>query len=565
MARYHLSKCDTILDHQMVHASVLKTLMRFLATDYQNKNRERALTRVVSLGLHRHFHFVPNRILMVLKDWAIQLQDRSCYALLKMLAKQLFDENHYPSLGRIGRGVFSSIHECSCPVIGGPSTCCVKVIDLPKDPYGMRSMKDLFIELSILQKLQGLPQIVSLFDFGTTEDNLYMVMKLYKMDLLTWRLQIAGSVTRSAKMMFKIFAEILRSVDAIHGAGVVHFDLKSSNFLLDPVDETSGMYDWRDGSELPFRVVLSDFGEAMLTENAKRGLQRSRGTQAFMSPEMLVSGSGGKCAAPGIQSDTWSLGCLLFELITGESLFDDSDYCEFHTRLTTTSRTLIDASKVELIPEEIREPVLICLSYLLVRNPSLRAPLHAVAEWVEHLLSTNALPEPGRIESIGEGRVAPSVRNLRGFEKMSFLPEPMDLAIRKEHLPLSPRVSLMSLPSARDPWALSEQRITHVVFVHFIDAPQSTETIRQIRNSTLRANGLLFEVQISSEDQRSIHSWMDHCRRCCDNVLLSCQSAMTCQIAIVAGKNTGQYLRLMARYLTKNHNQCMNLDSGLLV
>ena len=564
LSRFKLSACDRILNEAAIHAAILKAFLRFLLADYSNEARERPLTRMIAIGLHKHFHFVPRNILLMLKDWAIQHHLPQIYLLFKMMAKSLFDEQHYPSSRRIARGVFSSIHECSCPVMGGPPLCCVKVIDLPKDLYGMRSLKDLFMELAILQRIQSLPQAVRLYDVGTSEDNLYIVMKLYKMDLMTWREGVTGGMKRGARMLFKIFAEILRMVDALHAAGIVHFDLKCSNILLDPVDAaSSNLYAWSDGSELPFRLILGDFGEAMFTESVSEGLQRSRGTQAFMSPEMLVSGSAGRRTTPGVPSDAWSLGCLFYELLTGELLFDDSDYSEFHTRLTTTSRALVDPIKVNKIPPEMREAAWICLSYLLVRNPSMRAPLKAVAEWVDHLLATHALPEMGRmLLATPEGHTPPPVHHLSQTREMSPFPRQDDFEIRRDYLPLSVNVCLLRFVLAKDPWSLAEHHITHVIFVRLVSSPK--DDLLLIRNSTLRANGLLFEVLISEDEECSILSLTDHCQRCCQNVLLSCAASHCSHIAIVIGNDTGSYAQLLARFLIQEQDS-VNLDASLFV
>lgn len=83
--KYRLTKCDGI-QHPLRHGPVLKTFLSFLAAEYLNKNRERALTKVIALGLHLNFHYVPMSMILTLKDWAIQLPDRSSYTLLKSLS-----------------------------------------------------------------------------------------------------------------------------------------------------------------------------------------------------------------------------------------------------------------------------------------------------------------------------------------------------------------------------------------------------------------------------------------------------------------------------------------------
>eukprot|EP00210_Caulerpa_lentillifera_P002381 g2284.t1 len=566
-SKYRLSTCKVVLDDHRVHITVLKVFLKLLLAEYSAPGKEQYLSRVISLALHNHFHYLPKTSTLLLKDWAIQQTERGYYYLMKLLCRQLFDEGQYLSLRRIGRGVFSSIHECICPVLGGPANCCAKVVDLPTDPHDIRSFKDLFNELIILHRLQKMPRVVTLYDFGCTKDSLYLITKLYKTDLQSWRKEIGTELPlQYSKMMFKIFLEILKAVDSIHQAGVVHFDLKCSNIVLDFHRQQKPRSDAQDNQDLPFHLILADFGEALLIENISHTSHRSRGTQAFMSPEVLVAGSTGGRIAPSVSSDVWSLGCLLFELITGQLLFDDSDYSEFHTRLTTTSRTLIDSKRVELIPEGIREPTLLCLSYLLVRNPAFRAPLRAVIECVEYLLVSNALPDS---TSAMQRSLDKSARS--GFtDYMISLPEQQDLELRAEFVPISPRVCILSLNAARDPWTLSQHHITHVVFVHFPSEEDSTDLIR---NSALRATAVLIQIQlpVEEEEQRGgggpmTSLWTDRCRRCCEFILTSIERRLQFFVAIVPGhKTTNHYVEFIARQLSSHQGQLtINLDSCLM-
>lgn len=114
----------------------------------------------------------------------------------------------------------------------------------------------------------------------------------------------------------RIFHHLAKGVAASHHAGVVHRDLKPSNIIAET------------GVNL-HHLKITDFGIATLAEDvfeqaAKDGdLTRStsgtiRGALPFMSPEMMFRKPGDH---PGKESDVWSLGAMMFKILTGEFPF----------------------------------------------------------------------------------------------------------------------------------------------------------------------------------------------------------------------------------------------------
>ena len=90
--------------------------------------------------------------------------------------------------------------------------------------------------------------------------------------------------------------ELCRAVAAVHDAGLVHGDIKAQNVM-------------REGSG---RIVLMDFGSSQSREQKRTVGERLTGTLHYLAPEVLTGG------APSVAADIYSLGVLLFHLVTGD-------------------------------------------------------------------------------------------------------------------------------------------------------------------------------------------------------------------------------------------------------
>lgn len=147
------------------------------------------------------------------------------------------------------------------------------------------------------------PNIVQVYDFDVQDDCYYMVMELLEGDTLRARL----NAYRVQKMRMplaetrRILEDVLNGLDYAHSEGIIHRDLKPANIMLT-----------RKG-----QAVLTDFGIAQIMGSAQLTVSGAlMGTLHYMAPEQGLTA---QCDA---RSDIYSLGIVLYEMLTGYPPFD---------------------------------------------------------------------------------------------------------------------------------------------------------------------------------------------------------------------------------------------------
>ena len=212
---------------------------------------------------------------------------------------QLTQLGRYKIISELGRGNMGVVYKGEDPALD--RTVALKTVMLSDDAAGKDEYKKrFFLEAKAAGRLSH-PQIITVYDFGQEGDVAYMAMEFLKGKELRTRMK-EGSI--SIPEAVHIAEQVAEGLGYAHEHGVVHRDIKPSNIMLLPYEQ----------------VKIMDFGIArMRASDHKTSTGLVLGTPKYMSPEQ-VSGS-----PVDHRSDIFSLGVVLYEMLTHSKLFEGED------------------------------------------------------------------------------------------------------------------------------------------------------------------------------------------------------------------------------------------------
>jgi serine/threonine-protein kinase len=219
----------------------------------------------------------------------------------------------YKLIDELGRGGTGVVYRAEHQALGKPVAIKVLYVDVAADPVAASR----FIREARAASRARHPGIVDVTDFGTLQDGRsYLVMELVDGQTID---QLLGEGALDPLRAVLLVRQIALALEAAHHAGVVHRDLKPANiFVLEEPERGDPV------------IKIGDFGAAKLeTPGLSPAVSQNNlvfGTPYYMSPEHASGRPTDR------RTDIYALGCVLFELVSGQVPFVGETTFEIMTK-----------------------------------------------------------------------------------------------------------------------------------------------------------------------------------------------------------------------------------------
>lgn len=220
------------------------------------------------------------------------------------LPKGYIIDQRYEIKKRLGSGGFGAVYMAYDLQLKINKALKIISSEFSKDK---EAMFDLEKEARVLINLNH-PNIVRIYDIHLTGETKYLDMEYVEGgDLVDLKLQYDDKKVPE-EMVLNIASQISEALNEAHKKGVIHKDIKPANIMMT-----------KEGN-----VKLMDFGIAEMLRSTVSSLKKSKieGTPLYMSPEQLVMGEVNE------QTDIWSFGVTIHELLTGKCMFAGSSLAQ---------------------------------------------------------------------------------------------------------------------------------------------------------------------------------------------------------------------------------------------
>lgn len=258
-------------------------------------------------------------------------------------AAQAATLGRYEIAKELGRGAMGTVYLGKDPKINRMVAIKTLRFDEQVDEDQLKSVKERFFrEAESAGKLSH-PSIVKIYDAGDDQDVSYIAMELLDGHDLKKYCQKDSLLPTKTTVEYMI--RVAEALDYAHAEGVVHRDIKPANIML-----------LKDGS-----LRVTDFGIARITASSKTATGTVMGTPSYMSPEQIA---GKKVDG---RADLFSLGVMLYELLTGEKPFQGDSIATLMFQITSDNPPPLSQHKPD-IPASL-QPV---VDRALKKNPDER-------------------------------------------------------------------------------------------------------------------------------------------------------------------------------------------------
>ena len=256
--------------------------MKAGADDYQRKqemSRERFVAALRGLVRDQHEKTLPPEV-------AARMAGESLGARIRVPDIKV--------LRLIGEGGMSRVYLASREADDEPLVVKILRSEILSDKKALARFME---EYAMVERIQS-RHVARIYGHGTSEEHAYLVMEFFEGGDLNKRL--AGRALRADEAL-RLFRELMFALGDIHEKGILHRDLKPQNLMFRA-----------DGT-----LALVDFGIAKHIDAIDRTSQGEiLGTPRYMSPEQVQG------RALDLRTDIYSAGVLLYQMLTGQHLFD---------------------------------------------------------------------------------------------------------------------------------------------------------------------------------------------------------------------------------------------------
>lgn len=246
-----------------------------------------------------------------------------------------------PMLGRyevekeLGKGAMGAVYLGKDPKISRVVAIKTMALSQEFEDDELKDVKERFFREAETAGRLNHPNIVTIYDAGDEHDLAYIAMEFLKGS------DLARYIKKDNLLpVTKVLSLIQQAADALgyaHEFNVVHRDIKPANIMWDPESDS---------------LKITDFGIARITDSSKTKTGMVLGTPSYMSPEQLA----GKRVEG--QSDIFSLGVMLFQMVTGQLPFRGDSMASLMYKI---------ANEEHPAPESINPDLPRCVSVIIQR------------------------------------------------------------------------------------------------------------------------------------------------------------------------------------------------------
>jgi len=265
----------------------------------------------------------------------------------------------------IGAGSLGRVFEVKCKQCGkGFALKVLEIANIQQRGLIMKLINEVKIHLKLKNK-----RIVELYQYFEDNECAYLLLELCKNGDLSTFINSRGPLPEAEALW--IFKQIVEGVKYLHDMQVMHRDLKPTNILLTEQGD----------------IKIADFGVATQLKELSEEHNTMCGTANYISPEIASN------LPHGIETDIWSLGCILYALILGKPPFESSN----------TKDTLKRVREGDFVlPEGVSEEVHKLLRATMNFNPKERISIGQILAFPCVINATSNYPRINNISSFKE-------------------------------------------------------------------------------------------------------------------------------------------------------------------